>query len=178
MDIFISNVDKVPAMIHHHGITHVLTLLRGRELNELILPKSFDRNNWLYMDMDDVINEDADFAPTQGQVAEFMDWGKSIPDNGRLLVHCYAGVSRSTAAALAIKVAREGLDRIPACIDWLVSHRPIACPNPIITKHADLILRANGELHAEAEKVANAKLLKLYGGSLDIVRNVRNNLKS
>lgn len=177
MDIFVSNVGKVPSMIHHHGITHVLTLLRGREINELVLPKRFDRSNWLHIDMDDVIHADAMFAPSMEQVDKLIKWGLAIPEGGKLLVHCYAGVSRSTAAALSIKVAREGVDRIPECVSWLVEHRPIACPNPLITKHADALLEADGRLHRTAEEVASAKLLKLYGGNLELVNRIRNNIR-
>jgi len=178
MDIFISNVDKVPGMIHQHGITHVLTLLRGKELNELLLPRSFDRANWLYLDMDDVISDDYQSAPSIEQVDQILKWAASLPDDARLLVHCYAGVSRSTAAALAIKVMKQGIDMIPECIDWLVDHRPIACPNPLITKYADSLLGAGGNLHLAAEKVASAKLLNLYGGSIDIVDKIRNNIRA
>lgn len=178
MEIFISNVDKVPAMIHRHGITHVLTLLRGREINELALPRSFDRANWLHIDMDDVIHADSDFAPSLEQVDQLIKWGLALPEDSRLLVHCYAGVSRSTAAALSIKVAREGLGNIADSIKWLVDHRPIACPNPLITKHADAILGANGDLYLAAENVATSRLMKIYGGSLEIATNIRNNMRS
>lgn len=165
MEIFISSVEKVPGMIHLHGITHVLSLLRGRERNELFLPRVFNRDNWLFLDMDDVINEDAEFAPTLDQVKRILEWGKSLPHDAKVLVHCRAGVSRSTAAALALMVQKLGVHRIDQAVEWLVDHRPVACPNPVISKHADRLLGAGGELYLKAERVANAKLLKLYGES-------------
>lgn len=176
MELFICGLEKVPGMIHLHGITHVLSLLRGRERNELVLPPEFSRDNWLLLDMDDVISEEADFAPRIDQVKRFLEWGKGLPQDARVLVHCRAGVSRSTSAALALKVQEIGIHRIDQAIEWLVDHRPIACPNPIISKHADQLLGAGGELFAKAERVANAKLLKLYGGSAEIVSNIRNNI--
>lgn len=176
MDIFICGVGKVPGMMHSHGITHVLSLLHSRERNELVLPRSFDHNNWLFLDMDDVINEDADFAPKLDQVRQILEWGKSLPKDARVLVHCLAGVSRSTSAALALMVQEMGVHKIDQAIEWLVDHRSIACPNPVISKHADQLLGAGGELFAKAERVANAKLLRLYGGSAEIVAGIRNNL--
>lgn len=171
MHITITNVDKVPGWIHR-GATHVLTLLHSRERNELFLPSKFNRENWLFLDMDDVISEDADAAPKREQVIKLLDWAKELPADSHLVVHCHAGVSRSTAAALAIKVQELGVDRLKDAIDWLLEARPQACPNPVITKHADEILGAKGELHAAAEEVASAKLLSLYGGKLN-----RNNMK-
>jgi predicted protein tyrosine phosphatase len=172
MQITVSNVDKVPGFIHR-GATHVLSLLHSRERNLLLLPKTFKRENWLFLDMDDVISETADAAPKREQVEQLLDWAKKLPSNAHLLVHCHAGVSRSTAAALAIKVQELGVDKVNEAIDWLLETRPVACPNPVITKFADDLLGANGELHAAAEEVANNKLLSLYGGNL----TSRNNLK-
>ena len=150
----------------------MVTMLRRQELNELKMPRAFNKDNWLFLDMDDVISETADAAPQREQVVQLLDWVKKLPDDAHLVIHCYAGVSRSTAAALAVKVQELGVDRIKDAIDWLLENRPVACPNPVITKFADELLGANGELHAAAEEVANAKLLRLYGGSL----TSRNNL--
>lgn len=172
MQLTVCNIGQVPATILFKGATHVVTMLRRQELNELKMPRAFNKDNWLFLDMDDVISETADAAPQREQVVQLLDWVKKLPDDAHLVIHCYAGVSRSTAAALAVKVQELGVDRIKDAIDWLLENRPVACPNPVITKFADELLGANGELHAAAEEVANAKLLRLYGGSL----TSRNNL--
>lgn len=166
MQLTVCNIGQVPSMILFRGATHVVTMLRGQERNELKMPRAFNKENWLFLDMDDVINEDAAQAPQKEQVKQLLEWVKKIPDDAHLVIHCYAGVSRSTAAALAVKVQELGVDRIKDAIDWLVENRPVACPNPVITKFADELLGANGELHSAAEEVANAKLLRLYGGRL------------
>lgn len=171
MQITVTDVDKVPGWIHR-GATHVITLLHSSERNHLFLPKSFNRANWLFLEMDDVISPSADAAPKPDQVERLLAWAKELPNDAHLVVHCFAGISRSTAAALAIKVQELGTDRVAEAIDWLKEIRPQACPNPVITKFADDLLGAKGELHAAAEEVANAKLLSLYGGRLN-----RNNMK-
>ena len=137
------------------------------------MPSSFKRENWLFLEMDDVINEDAEAAPQKEQVQRLLEWSAKLPSNAHLVVHCFAGISRSTAAALAIKTQELGVDRVPDAINWLLDERPQACPNPVITKFADELLGANGELHSAAEEVANKKLLWLYGGNL----GTRNNMK-
>ena len=172
MKITVSNVDKVPGHIHR-GATHVVSLLRNSERNYLFMPSSFKRENWLFLDMDDVISEDAEFAPQKEQVVRLLDWVKKLPSDAHLVVHCFAGISRSTAAALAIKVQELGVDQVDEAISWLLEERPQACPNPVITKHADELLGANGKLHSAAEEVASSKLLSLYGGNL----TSRNHLK-
>jgi predicted protein tyrosine phosphatase len=173
MKVTISNVDKVPGLIHRGDVTHVLSLLHSSERNYLFMPKSFKRENWLFLEMDDVISESAEFAPQKDQVVQLLDWAKKLPGDAHLVVHCFAGISRSTAAALAIKVQELGVDQVDEAINWLLEIRPQACPNPVITKHADELLGANGKLHEAAEEVANSKLLSLYGGRL----TSRNNMK-
>ncbi len=116
--------------------------------------------------MDDVIHETADAAPKKEQVEFLLQWVNKLPTDAHLVIHCYAGVSRSTAAALAVKVQELGVSQVKEAIDWLLEIRPQACPNPVITKFADELLNAKGELHAAAEEVANNKLLSLYGGNL------------
>jgi predicted protein tyrosine phosphatase len=148
-------------------------MLRRQELNELKIPRAFNKDNWLFLDMDDVINEDADLAPQKEQVQRLLEWVKKLPEDAHLVIHCYAGVSRSTAAALAVKVQELGVDRLKDAVNWLLENRPVACPNPVITKFADELLNAKGELHAAAEEVASAKLLRLYGGNL----SSRNHMK-
>ena len=65
-------------------------------------------------------------------------------DRAKLLVHCHAGVSRSTAVALAILTDRSG-DPDRALIS-LIEMRPIAVPNRHIVSLADDILGSAGRL--------------------------------
>lgn len=162
MELTVCSIEKVPAMILFRGATHVLSLLRGPERNELKMPRAFNKENWLFLDMDDVVNADAECAPTKEQVAQILAWGRALPSDAKVVVHCYAGVSRSTAAALSIKVQQLGVDRIDEAVKWLVQVRPVCCPNPVITRFADELLGANGKLHEVAEAVANKHLIKLW----------------
>lgn len=163
MEIHISDVEKVPGVLHKHGITHVLSLLRGKEFNELLLPRGFDRSNWLCIEMDDTYDPDSPLAPTKEKVARFLDWAKKLPRDSKLLVHCRAGISRSTAAALAIKVQESGIEHLPQAVLWLLDHRPIACPNILIAEYADQLLGTNGKLHDVSMQILNSRLISVYG---------------
>lgn len=84
--------------------------------------------------------EDLDFTyqgvitPTIDDVVKIINFGrKHVSDN--MLIHCFAGRSRSTAAALGILYDRLGSVKI--ALDTLLKLRPIAVPNLLLVKHFD-----------------------------------------
>ena len=64
-----------------------------------------------------------------------------------LLVHCRAGVSRSTAIALAIAADRLGAGNERQACEWLRETYPHAQPNRLVVFFADKLLGRNGLLH-------------------------------
>jgi predicted protein tyrosine phosphatase len=64
----------------------------------------------------------------------------------RLLVHCNAGVGRSTAVALAIIADKLGPGREREALDELLRLRPQAIPNLHVLALADDVLGRGGEL--------------------------------
>lgn len=138
--------------------THVLSLLDPGK--RPILHDDTPLQNWLLIHFEDVHNMYAYYAPKEEHIIQFLEWAKKLPDDAILLVHCEAGVSRSTAAAMAILVQYHGIDKIDECIQAIHDVRPQCCPNPIITELADRILGCNGEFHSKAQK--SAKFTELF----------------
>jgi predicted protein tyrosine phosphatase len=157
MKVHICSRTQVSRMTSRTGATHVLSLLDPGKRPHLHPRMSI--SNWLLIPCEDQIDAASVSPPTREQVQRFLDWSKALPEDSVLLVHCEAGISRSTAAALAIMVQDQGVDKIDACIAELLEIRPNACPNPLITQYADDILGCGGALHAAAEFVAQEKLL-------------------
>lgn len=160
MKVFVCSRSSVSKTSKRLGITHVLSLLDPGK--RPFLHPSTDRKNWLLMHFEDNLDETDINSPTREHVSHFLNWARSLPSDAVLLVHCEAGVSRSTAAALAILVQHHGADKLEDCVKLLLDVRPEACPNPIITKFADEQLGCNGLLHQAGERIANAKLLKFF----------------
>lgn len=69
-----------------------------------------------------------------------------MANRDRLLVHCNAGVGRSTAVALAILADRFGSGRERQALDELLRLRPQAVPNLHVLALADEVLSRAGEL--------------------------------
>ena len=91
-------------------------------------------------------------APMRNHVTEILKFGESClaahttvrPTT--LLVHCYAGASRSTAAAFALACQALGKGEEAAALDYVIRLRPQAFPNALIVKWADELLGLNGEM--------------------------------
>lgn len=88
--------------------------------------------------------------PSKEMVARTLEFAKSITKEDKVLIHCHAGISRSTAMAIATAV-QFGLDPERA-IKWVEEVRPQLFPNALIIKYADEILEQNGALWEAYEK--------------------------
>jgi predicted protein tyrosine phosphatase len=65
---------------------------------------------------------------------------------GKVLIHCEAGVSRSTAAALIMYACWLGQDREHEAMEHVIAQRPYAIPNRRMVKLADSLLQLDGRL--------------------------------
>ncbi len=83
--------------------------------------------------------EELVFAPSQRHLAGIYDYADEIPGQP-LLVHCWAGQSRSTAVALALMVRAMHLEGgsseeiVQEAIPLLLEIRPCAAPNPLVLR--------------------------------------------
>jgi predicted protein tyrosine phosphatase len=83
---------------------------------------------------------------TREHVADALAFARTV--NGALLVHCWAGVSRSTSITLAIIADRLGPGHEPEALAELLKLAPEAVPNLLVTQHADALLERHGALLA------------------------------
>ena len=67
-------------------------------------------------------------------------------ESGTLLIHCEAGVSRSTATALIIYACWLGPGREDEAMRRVIAQRPCAIPNRRMVALADKLLRLSGSL--------------------------------
>jgi predicted protein tyrosine phosphatase len=134
------------------GVTHVLSILDPDWPD----PPAFDAfapHRRLALRFHDIIEPTPGmFAPSREDVERLLAFGRELgePAGKHLLVHCHAGVSRSTAAA-ALILAQAYPDR-PAgeALDAVARIRPRAWPNLRILEFGDALLGRDGEIVAAA----------------------------
>jgi predicted protein tyrosine phosphatase len=92
----------------------------------------------------DVVTE---FGATDEDIQQIISLARELQSaSGRILIHCEAGVSRSTAAALIMYSYWLGPGREREAMMRVLAQRPIAIPNRRMVEIADRLLNRDGRL--------------------------------
>jgi predicted protein tyrosine phosphatase len=147
----------IPELDEHctTGVTHVLSLLDPDWADPPAFA-AFAPHHRVALRFHDVIEPKADrIPPSSRDVERLLALGLELIDapQSHLLIHCHAGVSRSTAAA-ALILAQAWPDR-PARVafDAVANIRPRAWPNMRILELGDGLLGRDGEIVAAVAAV-------------------------
>lgn len=117
-------------------------------------PESFASADYLQLAMHDIAEEREGYtAPSREQVAAILDFAAGASADNPLLIHCYAGISRSTAAAYAVAAALRPDLSEQVLAEELRRRAPSATPNPRIVALADDLLSRNGRMVAALRSI-------------------------
>ena len=130
------------------GVTHVLSILDpGWPEPESLSPFGLDRR--LRLRFHDVIEAHPGWvAPERWDVELLLAFARdlAISPETHLLVHCHAGVSRSTAAAVLVLAQTFPERSADQALEAVVRLRPRAWPNLRMLELGDEILGRQGEI--------------------------------
>ena len=110
------------------------------------LPVGYDNiSNKLRLLFGDTL--DAETGATEVDVRSLIELAQNLRSSkGKVLIHCEAGVSRSTAAALILYACWLGRGCESEAMSRVLSQRPIAIPNRRMVQLADHLLKRSGRL--------------------------------
>ena len=130
------------------GATHLLSLLEpGRKI---FRPEAMPKANHLTLCFQDTWDPKLLAAPTAEHIERIDNWVDAQSEDARLLVHCFAGVSRSPGAALGILAKSMPPEK---AVEALFKLRPQAVPNPLVVRIWDDRLRLEGKLLGSLQKI-------------------------
>lgn len=134
-----------------HGVTHVLSILDPHhpEPDAFLDYGAHDRTVLRFHDA--IEPAPGVTLPTRAHVEAVLDFGRSLAQTahraqGHLLVHCHAGISRSTAAMLTLLAQIYPDQSEAALFDRVSNLRPKAWPNSRMVEFADELLGRDGAL--------------------------------
>lgn len=131
---------------------HVVTLVRDE--SRLLRPPGIDPENHLWLRMDDIADPiEGMIAPCREHVEQLVEfagrWDRAAP----LVVHCFAGISRSTAAAFITACALAPDRDEEEIATRLRAASPTASPNPLLVALGDDYLGRNGRMRSAIAKI-------------------------
>lgn len=143
-------------------VTHILGILdpgTPEPQYQLFHPRAVCTGFRFY---DIVLDEPERAMPSEDNVAAILEVGERLAgtDVNHLLVHCFAGVSRSTAAAVTLMTQRNP-GREAEIFEALGDIRPRAWPNSAMIAHADRLLGRAGAL-VEAMRLHHIAVARRY----------------
>ncbi len=96
--------------------------------------------------------------PKRTDIEAILAFGREAGDVSHLLIHCHAGISRSTAAMLMILAQAHPEESEDVAVDRLLAIRPQAWPNSRMIAFADEALGRNGRLIAAVSRIYAQRL--------------------
>jgi predicted protein tyrosine phosphatase len=150
--IAVCSLALVPSTITRLKPWGMVTLLDPASMIETPAEVAPDRH--LKVGVND-INQGAEglVSPGESHVASIIAHGQAWDISAPLLIHCWAGVSRSTASAFIIACLRN--PHVPPCriANMIRSMSPTATPNKLLTSIADDMLGRGGAMVDAVEAI-------------------------
>ncbi|HEY4115966.1 MAG TPA: hypothetical protein VGM17_18055 [Rhizomicrobium sp.] len=156
--ILITPLSAVDQSIHRYRPSHIVTLLAP---DHMIAPKlGFAPDRHLRLALEDVSDSWlSNCPPCSSQVENLIEFGRGWKCEAPLLVHCWAGVSRSTAAAYILLCDKVGPGRELELARALRNRAPHACPNRLMIQLADDAMGRNGRMVSAIEAIGRGTIV-------------------
>jgi predicted protein tyrosine phosphatase len=143
--IHVCSLARLYDTVDETGARHIVTLLRLTDRVER--PSHIAPQNHLVLSVDDIAEPIEGYTlPGREHIERLIgfvgQWDRATP----LVVHCFAGISRSTAAAFTAACALNPQRDETEIALQIRAASPIAAPNRLIVSLADKALRREGRM--------------------------------
>ncbi len=155
--IHVCSLSRLHATVDESGARSIVTMLRL--IDRVDRPVHIAPENHLVLAVDDIVAPaDGYTAPAEEHVQRLIEfvgkWDRAAP----MVVHCFAGISRSTAGAFVTACALNP-KRDEMQIAWEIRRASrTAQPNARIVSIADRLLKRNGRMVRAIETIGPGDL--------------------
>lgn len=150
--IHVCSLRAIEETVRRHNASRLLTCLNDDFLVET--PELIKPDDHLRLAMHDISEPLAEHVPpNEDHVAQIIDFALAWGGEGPMVVHCWAGISRSTAAAFTALCAINPGASEEAIAFAMREASPTAYPNRLIVRLADVALGRKGRMTRAIEAI-------------------------
>ena len=150
--IHVCSLTRLHATVAETGASHVVTLMK--DVHMVRRPEAIAAERHLLVEMDDIPEPREGYrAPQEEHLVELIRFVRGWDRTAPLVVHCYAGISRSTAGAFVTVCALNPHRDEATIAKALRRASPTASPNPRIVRLADRMLGRQGRMITAIEAI-------------------------
>jgi predicted protein tyrosine phosphatase len=143
--IHVCSLAALPETVRATGASHILTVMA--KVDQVQRPESVLEANHLKVQVDDITEHmDGFLAPNDSHIEQVLNFVRNWDRKAPLVVHCYAGISRSTASAFAAACMLNPHRDEVSIARQIRAASPIAAPNRLIVSLADKALGRDGRM--------------------------------
>lgn len=160
MTIIVCGLSEVPGMIAARRPSHLVTLLDPASMIET--PAGVAAERHLRLGVNDIAEPmEGLVLPTEQVVIDLLAFGRTWDETAPMIVHCWAGVSRSTASAFILACERNPeIDERAIALAMRKAARH-AYPNRRIVALADDMLGRRGRMVDAVEAMGGNDLISM-----------------
>lgn len=152
MKIIVSPLSTLEATWLERKPSHVIGLLAPGSVHPVL--EGHDPARRLVMDFHDInYGREGFTAPDLAMVSRLLDFAQTWDGNAPLLIHCWAGISRSTAAAFIVACVRSPQTPEREIADQLRAASSMATPNRLMVALADALIGRDGRMIGAVKRI-------------------------
>jgi len=155
--IYVGPLSSVEDTVRKSRIGHLVTLINGQTVVET--PATILPGRHLRLSMNDIAEPQEGLVPPDAShIAELIDYVCDWDEKAPMLIHCWAGVSRSTAAAFICLCTLNPQISEHKIAGILRDASPTATPNPRLVGFADEKLGRDGRMTEAVARIGRGAM--------------------
>jgi predicted protein tyrosine phosphatase len=156
--ILVTPLSGIGDAVRRYRPSHMVTLLSPEHMIET--PDDVEAARHLRLGLNDVADAGlSEMPPSAQHVDTLIAFGRTWDAASPMLVHCWAGVSRSMAAAYILLCDRLSSGSEREIAQAMRRRAPHAYPNPLMVKLADRALGRDGRMVVAAEMIGRGLIV-------------------
>lgn len=155
--IYVCSLNAVDTTLTTSRATHLISLINSDLMIDT--PHVIEKENHLQLSMNDIVEPtDNRIIPDRQHIQKLLAFTRNWNRRAPLLIHCLAGISRSTAATYITLCALNPETSERHIAQELRSASPTAQPNHLMISIADVIMERDGRMISAIDELGLADI--------------------